>query len=212
MVQYFNAIWISHNRTIWVSYDWMLSFFRYWSCIQMVGLVHRTEQIERPFEYQTIWNPFKKLVSNVSSIQLVDIQSATEVESWSNVYKSELEPWVLLSLFNLPKIQTFRAMGSWPCVMVNSLSSWAQASSGTRTKSSSSIMCSRRSPGSLSSSGSGLKRGELSMGPGCALRSPSLEEPASKSRPKYFFSCLNQRVSNRYLCKKRKMFWNFRSF
>ena len=90
--------------------------------------------------------------------------------------------------------------------MENSWTSQNQTSSGTRVKSSSSIMCSRSSPGS---SGSALKRAELSMGPGCSFRSAMLDE----SRAKYKFSRLNQHSSTRYLCRtKLRLFINTARF
>ena len=42
----------------------------YWFGIQMAGLGQRTKHINRPFEYQTIWNPNVKMFS----IQMVGIQ------------------------------------------------------------------------------------------------------------------------------------------
>ena len=91
---------------------------------------------------------------------------------------------------------TFRAMGSCPSVSLNSSTKTFQHSSGKRMYSNSSISPSRISPGC---SGSSLKRGPLSIGPGwlVALDSPNAE--MSWSIPKYFFSCLNHRASTKYL-------------
>ena len=45
------------------SNKWTLSYFLiYWSGIWMVGLVHRTKHISRPFEYRNIWNSNSKKV------------------------------------------------------------------------------------------------------------------------------------------------------
>ena len=76
-------------------------FLLYWSVIRMVGLVHRTKQINRPFEYCTIWKPdFKcfRLYLYLSKyaisltkygIQMVGIQIP-------NVFGSSLSPDILV--------------------------------------------------------------------------------------------------------------------
>ena len=61
LVQFSNAIWIQDSRTIWIPDKWTPPcFLFYWSDIQMVGLVQNSLPIDRPFQYQTIWNPNSK--------------------------------------------------------------------------------------------------------------------------------------------------------
>ena len=70
MVQYSNAIWLPNSPAIQIPDKWMpFCFLKFWSSIQMVGLVHKTEHINWPFEYRTIWNQnFKKVGIQIPTV------------------------------------------------------------------------------------------------------------------------------------------------
>ena len=68
----FECKWKWDSRTIWIPDKWTQScFLMYWSCFGMVGLVLRTKHIDRPYEYQTIWNPnFREFGIQIVSFQI----------------------------------------------------------------------------------------------------------------------------------------------
>ena len=87
-IEYTVGIWIPNLFSIQMAFEypttgipdkWTPSgFCMYWSGIQMVGLVHRTLQIIRPFEYRTIWNcNFKKFCIQMVGIQIPNVGLGT---------------------------------------------------------------------------------------------------------------------------------------